>query len=570
MQTFFQRVLKNLRPGITVGLISLPLSIALSIASGAGPIPGIITGIWAPIMASVFGSSRYNVIGVAGALTAVLFSASLEHGPMYLPFIALFSGLMIIGIYLLRLDRYLRYVPSSVIYGFATGVAVLIAVNQLFDAVGLTFIKRNGEFFADLVLLVQSLPQASIASFLVAMGTLTFLILHKKYVKFLPGVIPAVIIGSLIGALGEFHIIKTLDLITLEDTFGRISAQIFQLPSLDSFTSIFSDTNIFEWLLKTSLVVAIISVLETLITARIGDKLTKTEHDSKKELRGLGIANIVSGILGGLPATGVFIRTGVNIKAGASSSMSQGIAGVVTVILALLAWPIFQYIPMAVIAGILMMTAIGLIETKHFVRYWKLEKSSLFVGASVAVITLVGDALIAVLVGVVIALVIFIEKITNGRCDVSFNVNKQKIKDDEIKEFHVPSEHQPDVVIYSIAGFLAYADSVHHRDHLKTLAATASLQTVIIRMRDLHYVDLDGVETLTEGIEFLQKENKHIIFCSVNNEVLEGLKTNIFLSAFLASHPVYPNTEKALASLGFSEKDLQRETPIFIEGTSEC
>lgn len=566
MEVFKINLLKNIRPGLTVALISLPLSIALSIASGAGPIPGIITGIWAPIIASLFGSSNYNIIGTAGALTTILFGATLVAGPAVLPFLAIVSGFIIMGIFLLRLDKYLRYIPSSVIYGFATGVAILIAANQLFDAVGLSFVDRSGNFLTDLALFVRSLPDLYLPSLFIAISTLAFLLVWKLFIKSVPGAIPVSILGSIVGLLSEKGQLWGIDYVTLEDKFGEISAHIVALPDLAVFENIISDHTKLVWFLNTAFVVAIISVLETLITARIGDKVTKTEHKPSIELRGLGLANIVSGFVGGLPATGVFIRAGLNIKSGANSKVSQGLSGVFLALLAILAWPLLQYLPMPVIAGLLMITAIGLIETEHFLRYWRLEKSSLLVGVVVALTTVIDDAGTGVMVGVVMALLIFIDSITKGRFDVTLNVNRQRFAFNKKGGFRIPKDVAVDVVVYSIAGFLAYADSAHHREHLKIMARTPSIETVIIRMRNLHYADLDGIDALAEGVESLIMNNKKVLVCSFNSEVLEQLKTSSIFTDLLSKKVFYSNTEKALKSIGYTVEHMHRDAPYYISG----
>lgn len=558
------RVRENWRSALTVALISLPLSIALAIASGAGPIPGIITGVWATVIAALFGSSNYNVVGVAGALTTILFGAALFAGPLILPFLAIASGICILLMYLFKLDRYIRYIPNAVVYGFASGVAILIAANQLYDAFGLSLIKRHGHLIPDLIQFIEMKSQISLTSGALFGVFLIILLAWKKWIRFLPGVIPVAAAGSLIGYLSETGRFFGYSYITLEDKFGDLSITLIQIPLLSDITSFVKDSGNLIWFFQTAFIIAVISVLETLITARIGDKITKTEHSPRKELRGLGLANIASGIMGGLPATGVFIRTGLNIKSGATHKTSQGLAAIFTALLSIIAWPYLQYLPLPVVAAILSMTAIGLIEVEHFVRFWKYEKASLLVGMVVAATTVLDDAGVGVLFGTILALLILIDQLTRGRHEVQFNVNKQRIKLSGKGMLAIPDGVAPDVVVYSIGGFVSYADAVYHRDNIRVLANTPSIETIVIRMRNLHYADLDGIDTLAEGIEDAERMKKKILISSAS-DYIATLATRDSIFAHLKNDgKFFTSTESALRTLGFDDEHLKRDAPLYV------
>jgi SulP family sulfate permease len=357
---------QNWKAGLTVALISVPLSIALSVASGAGPVPGIITGVWATLIAGFFGGSNYNIVGAAGALTTVLFAATLAAplglGAAVLPLLALATGGIIFLIWLLRADRFLYYIPSSVMYGFAGGVAFLIAASQLFDATGLSALKRTGHFTGDIELFIQHFAEVHTPTFGIFLVFIVGILAWKRYVKMVPAVIPAALVGIGVGVLDTLGFIS-IGLTTLGDKFGAFTGSLMMSVPWATYGQVVADPEQLRWVLGAAGTIALIAVLETLITAQIADKLTKTQFSSRKELLGLALANLGSGSMGGLPATGVFIRTGANIKAGATHKIAAVIAAVVTAGIALIALPFFSYIPMAVIAAILANTALGLLKS---------------------------------------------------------------------------------------------------------------------------------------------------------------------------------------------------------------
>jgi SulP family sulfate permease len=398
---------ENMKSGVTVACVSIPLSIAIAIASGGTPESGIITGFWATIIAAMFGGSKFNVIGPAGALTSVLFAATVApaiglSANIILPMLAIFSGLIIFIVYVLGLDKYVKLIPEVIVHGFAGGVAFVIASTQLREALGIahTF-KASGHFLHDMQNIILNIPATHLATFICFAVFLSFLILWKKHVKSIPGVIPATVMGIVLGLFAK-NFSFTEKILTVGDKYGELKLSLINFFEFSNFNLAFANAEIFLAILKVAAVVALISILETLITAKIGDSLTKTEFSPKKETFGLALSNIFSGFLGGLPATGVFIRTGLNIKSGATHSVSSVIAGLVTGLGAVFLMPYFQFIPMSVIAAMLMMTALGLIDVSHFSHLFKHNKFEFLIGIITIILVIVLDPAIAVGAGIVL------------------------------------------------------------------------------------------------------------------------------------------------------------------------
>lgn len=521
-----RRLSENWKAALTVAFISVPLSIALSIASGAGPLPGLIAGIWGTLIGSLFIGSEYNIIGAAGALTTVLFAATLTAplglGASVLPLLALFTGAIVFAVWLLKLDRYLYYIPSSVMYGFAAGVAILIAASQLFDATGLSKLTRTGHFLGDIEKFLANTELIHKPSVLVFAVFLAGILIWKKYVKKIPAVIPAAVLGILLGFLEVSYF--PLDIFSLQDKFGSITATLMLPVAWDGLRAILADHAALAVVLKVSGIIALIAVLETLITAKLGDKLTKTESSSSRELFGLALSNVGSGMMGGLPTTGVFIRTGANIKANATHRTSGILAAIFTGIIALIVLPFFSYIPMAVIAAILVNTALGLLETEKFTEYWHHERESFGVAILVALITIFHDAGLGVAIGAMVALFLFASKVSHGRFDVIWNFTDGSTKESRsCRTLEIPTDKKLSFVSYSIAGNIGYIDANRHFTNLKKLAQSNGAPAVIIRFKNLFSIDFEGTEALTEAVKELQAKNVRVYISSASAQIEEEL-----------------------------------------------
>lgn len=517
---------QNWKAGITVALISVPLSIALSIASGAGPVPGLVTGIWATLIASIFGGSNYNIIGAAGALTTVLFAATLSAplglGAQILPLLAIATGIIILAVWALRADRFLYYIPSSVMYGFSAGVAFLIAASQLFDATGLSALKRTGHFIGDIELFIANTAGVHLPTLVTFVLFLAFILIWKRSIKKLPAVIPTSILGILFGYFEATRFDQQL--ISLGDKFGNFTGSLFASVPWNSIPSLIANPDLLIGIFKVAGVIALIAILETLITAKIGDSLTKTQSSSTKELLGLALANLGSGAAGGLPATGVFIRTGANIKAGATHKTSATIAAIATAIIAIIVLPLFTFIPMAVIAALLVNTAIGLIEVHYFKEFWAHEKTSFWIALIVVLVTVFEDAGVAVVVGALLALFAFADTVSHGRFDAILNY-KDGTRDDirGKKNLHIPHGKEVEIFTYSIAGFLGYIDSARHAANLRQIAHSKEVSHVIIRLRDLFAMDFEGQAMLKEALTNLHDAGKKVYISSASEQIMDHL-----------------------------------------------
>lgn len=302
-------------------MINIPLSISLAVASGATPTQGIITGIWGCIIAAIFASSNFNVFGVAGALSSIILSFVIAHGAngaALLPIVAIVSGLLILLVYLLGITRYITLIPSTVLHGFLISVGITIALSQVSGALGLNDptlnIPVHKEIYLNLYETIRHISDINISAFGIFLGGFIFLLIGKYRFPNFPSVIFLTILGIILGVLVEKQVLH-IDILLLSEKFQNLSFALFEFPfrSLE-ISSLHDAILLIKSVFSTALVIAIIAILETIISARIAEKMTKQKFNKDREILGLSLSNIGTGLLGGLPVTAVFIRTALNIK----------------------------------------------------------------------------------------------------------------------------------------------------------------------------------------------------------------------------------------------------------------
>ncbi|MFI5332949.1 MAG: SulP family inorganic anion transporter [Candidatus Babeliales bacterium] len=542
---FWNKIQTNLQSGLTVALVSIPLSISLAIASHTTPVVGIITAIWAGLIASLFGGSNFNIIGPTGALSGVLATYAIAHGAASLPSLAIASGLIIIAAYFLHLERYLIFVPASTIHGFTLGIACIIVISQLTSALGITGLPTHEHCINNLKEILGHLDMVALPTAVMFLCTLAGLFISTCSIPSIPS---AIIITPIGIALGYFMHMGYLPyhIQTLGDRFGSITAQLVHYPS-------FIYTNS---LAQASIVVALIAILETMISARIADGMTKTKHNKKKELFGLGIANIVSGFVGGMPATAALARTALNIKSGATSKLSATIGSIFIALISLALLTYFSFIPMAVIAAILVYTAYRMIEHEHFIRMYRLDKMSFGLSLLVAFITIYADPMMGIVCGIACALIIFMEQLSHGHYELEYaqepsyaypgSQTRQASEDRE--DGTAEKTYAPlCTLIYSFKGHLVYINGQTHVARLETTPTTC--KTIIFNLHDLYFIDLDGIDILDELIEFFEQKNITVFIVGTPVHITSLLTTSTQYQALHKSGRVLPSVTDALNSL---------------------
>ncbi len=540
-EKYLNKIIGNWKAGVTVALVSIPLSVSLAVASGGTPIQGIITAIWAGLIASVFGGSTFNIVGPAGALSGILAGFALNNGYSVLPNIAIITGVFVIIAYLIRLEKYLVYIPSAVVHGFTIGVAFMIAWGQVNSALGLTGIMAHEKFLQNLFETYKNISSFSAQTFLVFSVFLAGLFLVLKYLPKLPSVLVLTPFGILLGYLSTNNIIN-LDISTLGSKFSNLSGSLYA-----GFK--FSIT---PEILITSITVAIVAILETMLSAKIADGMTKTKYNKRKEMLGLGLANIASGIFGGLPATGVLARTSLNIKSGATSKMSAMINSLTIAIASLLFLSYFKFIPLSVIAAILMFVAYRMVDPMHFINLWHFDKKGFGIAFIVAGVTIFDDPIIVIMVGTVISLLMLVEKISRGQFEIILNHKKNGIVHRSEGEYLDEIKRRGDTLVYSIKGQLLHLNTLSHLSRFEK--GLNGYKNIIVRLRELYFMDVDGVECISEIIEDCRKQKRKIVITGVNEFIKGLLKESKEFKELQEEGLVFNKTSEALKYFGYKIK----------------
>lgn len=385
----------NWKAGFTVGLVSIPLSVSLAIASHAPLSAGIITAIWAALTASFFGGSNYNIIGPTGALSGLVATYAIVEGSCNIPMLAILAGFFVLIAYALRLERYLMYVPASTIHGVILGIACVIAFNQLNFALGLSALPLHERLIDNVINNLQHLPQTSWIAVTVFIVFLGILIALSQLLPSIPGIMLITPLGLALGYGAQQGMIP-LELETLGMRFGQVRGLLWELPTFCFRTS----------MIVPAFTVACLAIIETLISAKVADHMTGTRHDERREMLGLGIANIVTGFMGGIPATAALARTSLNVKSGASHRVAQGICGISVALISLLIMQFFSYLPLAVVAAMLTYVAIRMVEREHFIQLYHDDRTGFWLSLLVAVVCIIQDPIVAIFLGTTVSLIL--------------------------------------------------------------------------------------------------------------------------------------------------------------------
>ncbi len=540
MNTFFTNIQSNWRAGLTVSLVSLPLSISLAVAANATPLMGVITAIWAGLFAALIGGSHYNVVGPTGALSGILAMYAIMHGVGILPVLAVLTGILILLCYFFHIDHYIIFIPSSVIHGFTLGVAFIIGLNQFNFATGLTGLPVHERFVHNLLESFTHAGATQSLTVLIFVIAFALLFIFLKLKSKIPGPIVVAVIGIALGYAHAQNIIN-LPIQTLFTKFGTIETALFH------FSPIPWSALLDRHLLGAAAAITVIAILETLISGKIAATMTKTNYDQRREVLGLGLANIASGLAGGIPATAALARTALNVKTGATHRTSGIINAVAVAIISLLLLPYFKYLPLPIVAAILVYVAVRMVEHEHFIRLYKHNRFDFILSLIVALITIVSDPIVGIMFGATVALLYFVNQLSKAQSEVTINKNKKIVTRIDGSDANAINNAGGDVVVYRFAGQMTYVNAQAHRDNIKNISAP----TIILGFRNLFYLDIDGLDALAEIIHDLTTSGKKIYLSGVGSATLVRISKTPWYSDLFKKNMVFASTAEALQSLGF-------------------
>lgn len=533
---------ENWASGLTVGLVNIPLSLALAIACGGTPIQGVITAVWAGLFSALFGGSRFNIVGPTGALAGLLMGYASTHGFAALPFLAIFVGLVIMLFYFFKWYKYIIYIPVSVIHGFTLGVAFILILGQLFFATGIDSSAQAGGILEKTIFTFTNLGQLNLVSFLIFVGAFAGLIFFKKALPKLPGAIIISAIGIVLGYLG-YNSYLPFEIRSLAHLYGEFSGTL-----AESILPTFSYTFFDRAFLNTALAASVVAILETLISARIANDMTGVRFDRKKEIVGLSLANIFSGLAGGIPATAALARTSLNVRSGAKHFASATVGSAVVAIIAIFLFGYFKFLPLAVIAAILTNVALNMVEWKHMGEMARTERGPFLLLLLVAVLTVVEDPIVGILVGSVIALLGFISTLSKSHAEitvVNHEEDKKKRHRTSIAEY-LKTEQAGNILIYRFAGEITYITAPVHIEYLEKIKPGKS---IVLSFRNLYFVDADGLSYIKDMIETIEMNGNQVLLTSLSPRLQPLFEHHEFYTKKISAGRVFESATHAIDAI---------------------
>jgi SulP family sulfate permease len=537
-----QRLTKDIGAGLTVGVVALPLAMAFAIASGLKPEAGLFTAIIAGFLVSVLGGSKVQIGGPAGAFIVIVYGIVERYGLANLVIATAMSGVMLFAMGVFKLGTLVRFIPVSVVIGFTNGIAVLIALSQVKDFLGLHIAKLPGDFFGMATTLIQALPSLNTSATVLAVASLALIVVWRfvvpRWVKdpvwnarvqLLPGSVLALVLATVVVA--TLH----LPVETIGSKFGGIPSS---LPAL-AWPEFSWATVRFLFIPATTL--AMLGAIESLLCARVADGMMDDRHNPNQELMAQGNANFITPFFGGMPATGTIARTVTNVKGGATSPIAGVVHALTLLLVMLVAAPLAQDIPLAAMAAILMFVAWNMGEWREF---WLLRQFRLpyrVTLLAVFFLTVVFDLTVAVEVGLVAACITFIYRISSLS------------RSEELTAADYPdlAGLQGQVAAFRLYGALFFGAVKiieEIQDHLPA-------RTVVLDLKNVIYVDSSGADTLMDLARACHKNRVRLVICGLMHQPLDIARRCGFVAAVGAQH-IFTDVASAIhGSAGLAHLD---------------
>jgi SulP family sulfate permease len=497
----------DLAAGITVGLVALPLAMAFAISSGVAPEAGLYCAIITGFVISALGGSKTQIGGPTGAFVVVVAGIISRHGLDGLFICTMMAGVLLVLLGVTGMGTAVKYFPRPVIVGFTNGIAILIASTQIRDFFGLKIDHVPGDFFHRMAALAGAFGTFNWQATGLALVALSVMIVCQRYFRRVPG---AIVVSF--GATASVALLH-LAVETIGTRFGGIPKGLphFVIPAFHYETA--------RQLLSPALTVAMLGAIESLISAVVSDKMSGDKHNPNVELIAQGAANILSPIVGGLPATGAIARTATNVRSGAKSPLAGMIHALTLLAIILFASPLVKNLPLAALSAILMMVAYNMGDWEEIPEILKLSRADIAVWLVTLVLTVVTDLTFAVEFGMILAALTFIRKVS--RTTTVSRVTRDYVEDSRV---HVlQGKDIPDyAVVYRVHGPFLFGATDKFGEILDSLPALPPI--VILRLRNMTAIDATGLGAIRELADRLRDSGRHLLLCGAREQPSELMK----------------------------------------------
>lgn len=496
--------------GLTVAIVALPLAMALAIASGASPDKGLITAVIAGFLISFLGGSRVQIGGPTGAFVVVIFNVIAQHGYDGLILATLMAGVILLVAGYARMGQIIKFIPHPVVTGFTAGIAVIIASSQVKDFLGLKIENVPADFIPKWTAYFEAIGTVNIATLTIGLTALFIIISLRRFAPKLPGYLITVIISAVAVALFQIPVE------TIGSRFPNISTGL-PMPQFPTW-----DFAKLQSVIPSAFTIAFLAGIEALLSAVVADGMTGYKHRSNQELVGQGLANIASGLFGGLPATGAIARTATNIKAGAKTPIAGMFHALFLLLFMLFTMDIMVFVPMAALAAILFMVAWGMSEIGHFIHIFRLSRTDRAVMILTFLLTILVDLTVAIGVGVTLACLLFMKHMSEA-VEIKSEWRKSNALYDEDAEYETQRLDLPqEVEVFQITGPFFFGVASDLVDTLKAMGQMPKV--LILRMRLMPYLDATGERALETVIKQCSDNSTQIILSGLQPQPMRLLK----------------------------------------------
>lgn len=530
--------LSDLMAGVIVGIVALPLAIAFAIASGVSPEKGIITAIIAGFIVSFLGGSKVQIGGPTGAFIVIVYGVIQQYGIGGLAAATVMSGVLLILLGAFRLGTVIKFIPYPVVVGFTSGIAVTIFTTQMADVFGLSFGGETvpGDFVGKWLLYFRHLDTVNWWDALISIVSVLIIIIVPKFSRRIPGSLVAIVLVTV-----GVYCMKTMLGIDGIDTIGdrfTIDSHLpkAMMPALD--------WEAVKNLFPVAVTIAALGAIESLLSATVADGMISDHHNSNTELMALGLANMLTPLFGGIPATGAIARTMTNINNGGRTPVAGMIHAVVLLLILLFLMPLAQFIPMACLAGVLVVVSYNMSGWRTFRALLRNPKSDVIVLLITFFLTVVFDLTVAIAVGLMLACVLFMRRVMETT-EITAVKNEIKVQDESgIHSYDEGLAIPKGVEVYEINGPYFFGVATQFEEMMSEFRDRSKVR--IIRMRKVPFIDSTGIHNLTNLCEMSKKNKITVVLSGVNPKVHSALQKAGFYR-LLGEKNICPDINVALA-----------------------
>ena len=546
-----EKFIADVMAGLIVGVVALPLAIAFGIASGVSPEKGIYTAIIAGFIISFLGGTSVQIGGPTGAFIVIVYGIVEQYGVQGLALATVLAGAMLILMGVLKLGTVIKFIPYPIVVGFTSGIALTIFSTQIKDFFGLTTPKLPSGFVEKWGVYLQHLDTASWPTAFIAIATVAIIVLTPKILKKVPGSLIAIIVMTVAA-----YLMKSYGHFAEIETIGDRFIINKQLPEVASIPMNLESVRL---LFPAAFTIAMLGAIESLLSATVADGVTGKRHNSNMELVAQGVANMVVPFFGGIPATGAIARTMTNINNGGRTPIAGIIHAVVLLLIVLFLGDLTKHIPMACLAGVLVVVAYNMSEWRTFISLMKQSRSTMAILLTTFLLTVIFDLTIAIEVGLLLAVFAFIKRM-NDSTQVTHTTGKIEIT----KEMESYSADMKEEVLYLPHGVEAYEIDgpfffgVANKFDEKMREIGNHPHVRIIRMRKIPFIDATGLNNLEMLCRKSRKEKIHIILSGVNDTIRESL-TKSKIPQIVGEENICTNIHEAVERAQQIDQEMKKE-----------